>query len=513
MQQPRRIKILLVHGVGKRTHHEFLGGFLLNLKRALLRSGRAHDVEITYGDQIPLQSAAPTLCRGGVLVRWRHPARDTDGNVIERITEAQLEEVNWSDLDERSTFCGWLRFVFWGLGMPGVRRYRERRRGSTAEHGLRLPGAVPLWRHVGVRFQLYWVATLFLLGLLSINLVLWVLRRFNIRFDLLEAAHAAIYDYVGDVKLYQDHYLRWDQAVEIIGEHSRDAIRRRVVRALVRTARELDQAEADGEAWDGYYVLSHSLGSIATFNAFMEPEAALPNYLHQSEWEALPDAAKDMRAMPPPAQTPPRPTWLEGSGALRRDWLFGRCLGFVSVGCPLNKYVSLWPYIVPINEQALPRSVPWINVSEAQDLVAGPIDLVAGEPPIDLSGLALEHHDISTQGVFGFFTAHASYWHTDQKRRPRVTDSLLRWLEGAAFVAPENTLPPRMAKCYTFVSVLVCAAVALAALTYPIVWVSELFGVMLAPATVSLSLLAGALGTVAIVSTIRRLLLRDPERP
>src|SRR5690606_2984461 len=120
-----------------------------------------------------------------------------------------------------------------------------------AERGLRLPGPVPLWRHVGVRFQLYWVSTLFLLGLLSINFILWVLRRFNIRFALLEEAHAAIYDYVGDVKLYQDHYLRWDQAVEVIGEHSRGAIRRRVIRAVVRTAAELDEAERRGEAWDG----------------------------------------------------------------------------------------------------------------------------------------------------------------------------------------------------------------------------------------------------------------------
>src|SRR5690606_8742047 len=120
--------------------------------------------------------------------------------------------------------------------------------------------------------QLFWVATLFLLGLLSINLILWILRRFNIRFALLEDAHAAIYDYVGDVKLYQDHYLRWDQSVEIIGEHSRDAIRRRVVRALVRTAHALETAEENGEEWDGYYILSHSLGSVAVFNAFMEPE-------------------------------------------------------------------------------------------------------------------------------------------------------------------------------------------------------------------------------------------------
>ena len=510
LQRLRRIKILLVHGVGKRTHYEFHGGFLLNFKRALLRAGRAHDVEIAYGNQIPLQSATPTLCRDGVLVRWRHTARDADGNVAEQITEAQLEEVNWSDLDERSSFFGWLRFVFWGLGMPGIRRYRERKHGSTAERGLRLPGPVSLWRHAGVRFQLYWVSTLFLLGLLSINFILWILRRFNIRFALLEDAHAAIYDYVGDVKLYQDHYLRWDQSVEIIGEHSRDAIRRRVVRALVRTAREMETVQ---EQWDGYYVFSHSLGSVAVFNAFMEPEAALPNYLHQDEWEALPAVAKDPNAAPPAVQTPTRPTWLHGPGALRRDWLFSRCLGFVSVGCPLNKYVSLWPYIVPINERPLQRAVPWINVSEVQDLVAGPIDLAAGDPPVNISGLELQHHGISTQGVFGFFTAHASYWHTDQKRRPRITDSLLRWLEGERFVAPENTLPPRLAQLYTFISVLVCAAVALAALAYPIAWLVGLLDVALAPAHIAIALLAGALATVASVSLIQRLLLRDPERP
>src|SRR5690606_363374 len=106
---------------------------------------------------------------------------------------------------------------------------------------------------------------------------------------------------------------------------------RRVVRALVRTAQEMETPAADGIAWDGYYIFSHSLGSVAVFNAFMEPETALPNYLHQEDWEALPDAAKDLHAMPAAVQTPERPTWLPASGGLRRDWLFGRCLGFVSV--------------------------------------------------------------------------------------------------------------------------------------------------------------------------------------
>lgn len=513
MPQLRRIKILLVHGVGKRTHYEFLGGFLLNFKRALLRAGRAHDVEIRYGDQVPLQSATPALCRDGVLVRWRHAVRDESGRSRDEIIEAQLEEVNWSDLDERSSFFGWLRFVFWGLGMPGVRRYRERRHGSTAERGLRLPGPVSLRRHLAVRFQLFWVATLFLLGLLSINLILWMLRRFNIRFALLEDAHAAIYDYVGDVKLYQDHYLRWDQAVEVIGEHSRDAIRRRVVRALVRTAQEMETPAADGIAWDGYYIFSHSLGSVAVFNAFMEPETALPNYLHQEDWEALPDAAKDLHAMPAAVQTPERPTWLPASGGLRRDWLFGRCLGFVSVGCPLNKYVSLWPYIVPIHEQPLQRAVPWINVSEAQDLVAGPVDLVAGPPPVNIGGLALEHYEISTQGVFGFFTAHASYWHTDQKRRPRVIDSLLHWLEGRPFVAPKNTLAPALAHLYTFISVIVCALVALTILTLPAVWLLGLVSIHIGGLNFAIAMLIGAIATVGGISLIRRLLLRDPDRP
>ena len=509
MQSVRRIKILLVHGIGKRTHYEFLGGFLLNFKRALLHAGRAHEIEIRYGDQIPLQSASPSLRRDGVLVRWVHRHEDGRSETI----EARLEEVNWSDLDERSSLIGWVRFVCWGLGMPGVRRYRERRRGSTAEHGLKLPPTVPRRRHLALRFQLFWLATLFLLGLLSINLILWTLRRFNIRFTLLEEAHAAVYDYLGDIKLYQDHYLRWDQSVEILGEHARDAIRRRVIRALVRTASEIERAVERGEQWDGYYVFSHSLGCIAAFNAFMEPETALPNYLHREEWNALPDEAKDMEAVAPADQTPPRPTWLVGKGALRRDWLFKRCKGFVTVGCPLNKYVTLWPYIVPVNPRPLARAVPWINISEVQDLVAGPIDLLAGPPPVNVGGLALEHHEISTQGVFGFFTAHASYWHTDQKRRPRVIDSLLHWIEGSSFVAPKNTLPPSLARLFTFVSMIVCTLFALAIPTVPAVWILELLDIYVDGFRFAGTMLLGAIAVVAGVSLLRRLTLRDPERP
>jgi hypothetical protein len=145
------------------------------------------------------------------------------------------------------------------------------------------------------------------------------------------------------------------------------------------------------------------------------------------------------------------------------------------MGSPLNKFAAMWPAIVPVNREALARPVPWINVADRQDIVAGDrISLfrscdggtpasTPGGAPDDIAGL--RKHDVPWADRLSIFTAHTSYWKADftppnplgrltcrltGQHPQRLMNRLIPWLEtgdGNRFEPPGDRMPGWLATC------------------------------------------------------------------
>ena len=89
-----------------------------------------------------------------------------------------------------------------------------------------------------------------------------------------------LYQYVGDVKLYQDREKKQGGSFADHYLPRRFAIRRRMVDSLV---------SAYQQNYDRWYVMAHSLGSVVAFNGLMETAHALPNYLSKTTYHRLPE--------------------------------------------------------------------------------------------------------------------------------------------------------------------------------------------------------------------------------
>jgi hypothetical protein len=422
--------VIVVHGVGEQRRFEFLESIACNLFRALRndaqRSGKAY-IQLRRGDQVPHLSEEESWHEAPALIRWQ---TDKGGDI-----EVRFREVHWADLDFQFSWRRWLGLVVWSLGVSGVRLFDKSAVGKPGKHGMCPPKGLSVGQRALVRMQLFGVSLLFFLMLVTSDLAYGLLSRFGFRLKYLRKFRGLIYNYLGDVKLYQDAWVRDDDRLEVIGEKSRVAIRRRMVRALVQTAAEVERGELDG-----YYVFSHSLGTVVAFNGLMETALALPNYLTEAEWNALPALLKTKSANPAPAvQMPRRPLWLGDTDAVDRARLFKGLRGVLTMGSPLDKFAALWPAIVPVNGEPIPGMRPWINVADVQDIVAGSIDLfpACGSAP-GVGGLKLVNHDWADQKTL--FTAHTSYWQA-KKGKSRLIDRLIPWIEGHALVPPDNSMP------------------------------------------------------------------------
>ncbi len=448
----KRIGIIVIHGVGEQTRFEYLEAIAGNLFKALSQDpARKPQIQIRRGDQAPLHAPTESWRNAPASVSWW--SQET-----QRWVEAHFHEVTWADLDMPSTLTNWLRLVGWGLAMPGIKLVDSTRTFQARQQHVCLPMRLSLVERFFVRLQLFGVSLLFFLMLTSINMFSWVLRRLSIRFALIEQARVIIYDYLGDVKLYQDWAIR-DDGLEALGEKSRAAIQRRAVRALAAMA-----GEVQHNRLDEYYVFAHSLGTVIAFNALMELGITLPNYFSEEEWTALPLALKTQSGYDAPdPQKPRRPYWLGKRDAIDRAVLFAGLKGVLTMGSPLDKFAAMWPAIVPVNREALAHPVPWINVADRQDIVAGnEINLLRScdgvkTDPQDVAGLRLSNYPWADQWTP--LTAHTSYWTAtfppntplDRLKRlvtryypERLMNGLIPWLETgdvAKFVPPRNRMP------------------------------------------------------------------------
>jgi len=215
-----------------------------------------------------------------------------------------------------------------------------------------------------------------------------------------------------------------------------------MIRTLVETA-----VDVESDEWDGYYVIGHSLGTVVSFNGLMETAVALPNYLNEEEWDELPDTFKKVvQCAIPEHQMPARPPWLDADypadehDTIPRQSLFGKLLGYVTLGSPLDKYAAIWPAIVPVNADPMRDTVvPWINVADRQDIVAGKLDQYRGcDGVLTIGGLELQNYLWTDQLIFAL--AHTSYW-TAKDPATRLAGRLVVLLGGGEFLAPKNRMP------------------------------------------------------------------------
>lgn len=448
--RPHRIGIIVVHGIGEQRPFEHLESVASNFYQALRRdrAGSAH-VEVRHthdpGTHTP------------VVVRWRAPDK--------RSMEAHFREVHWADLDEPATLGNWFKLVGWALAMPGVRRFSESWYETGAWPGMRLPRAVSSLESAWVRAQLFVISLLFLIMLVSVDVAYWLLRRLSFQPQWLKRVRAMIYDYLGDVKLYQDWFARRDETIEVHGERSRVAIRRRMVRALIQAATDVRAGHLDG-----YYIVAHSLGTVVAFNGLMEHGHVLANYLPSDVWAMLPVEFKVKTDKAIPArENPPRPPWLDSWDALNRPVLFAGLRGFLTLGSPLNKFATLWPALVPINDEPLGRTIPWINVADVQDLVAGHTTLYRHpDRPDEVGGLRVT--DVEWVDQFTAATAHVRYCKANT--HDRLVNRLIPWFEGGEFTPPPAQLPRPVAFLNFYISLAVLALFPLLLLAY-LTWLAR----------------------------------------
>ncbi len=452
-----RIGVLVVHGVGEQSHYEHLEGTASNFVKALRRD-RERPPHVQLLTRAGGDSGGSALDGSSTraIVSWRRPG---DGTRM----QVHYREVFWADLDERVSVWRWMKLVGWALAMPGIRVFDKAKSESGVLPDMVPPKALSFGAWIVVRAQLLLTALLFFLMLISVDLLYWLLTRLSFKATWIGALRELIYDYLGDVKLYQDWVTRKDDRVEVVGEKSRVAIRRRMVRALVAMARDVTEGRLDG-----FYVVAHSLGTVVAFNALMEHGHRLPNYLTEEEWNNLPGPYQhEMSGIEDVNASPRRPPWLGPDAAIDRAALFAGLRGVLTLGSPLNKFAALWPAIVPANGEPIPGKRPWINVADIQDIVAGKVSLwCENESACVVGGLAVTNVEWADQWTLA--TAHTHYWWAGASG-DRLIDRLVPWFEGKPFERPRDRLRPWAARVIYWALLAILGLIPLVGMAY-LIW-------------------------------------------
>ncbi len=298
---------------------------------------------------------------------------------------------------------------------------------------MKAPLPLTFWQRFKVRAQLFGVALFFLMVLGTIDALYGLIKYASSRWGWLQRlkwlpldkikqrlaqARALLYNYLGDIKLYQDPTPKDSAGQEL----PRVAIQRRMAEGL--------KIMAGDARIEGYFIVAHSLGSVVAFNGLMEIED--------------------------------------------RERLLAKCQGLVTFGSPLNKVAAIWPGLVPINNATLPHPIPWINVADVQDIVAGkttmyPLDATGEDVGGLAAGLPGGQRDFEWGDQWSFLSAHKCYWEARLEGKSRVIDRLIPWLEGREFTPPEHNISPAIGK-WVFAASLVGASAILMGFFSSVVW-------------------------------------------
>jgi hypothetical protein len=408
------IGLLLVHGMGEQKELEHLTG--------------------TAGELASFISCDPALIRLNVDDESaRHGEiridavfrRDGDD---ERI-RLHLREVWWADLGMHGGLIAQVKFWFWALGQwaaEAVRKGDPRRntvqlmampRFGYQKSSMDRPG---LLHEIPARFLLFGAGLLAFLTFFS-----WTAIKRVIAFLARQLPEPSlIFLFLGDVKVYQQGGSPGGGTTLDPDQPVRTTIRRRMVSAMTAMA-----ARPDLDRW---YIFAHSLGTVPAFNALQETELALPNYLSEAEWKALPARFRTSAPFKPAGATPStdhqmprRPPWLFGEAGIDRRRLFDRFAGLLTYGSPLDKFAALWPRIVCLNLQTrvFQPGCEWVNIYDPTDPVAASLDAFAPpDPPADpavTDRVALVPQNFGARASRVFGLSHIRYL-SPRRKRPKL---------------------------------------------------------------------------------------------
>jgi hypothetical protein len=411
-----RVGVILVHGIGEQGRFEHLEGETRKIVDAIIAKYEASQLRRHVTPTLSTASGDAFL---GDQKSWTSGAEAPIHLLAElnsKVVDIAFHEVWWADINETFSLGKQLRFWLWGLSLAGI-----------ATHNTPfLPGAVHTRppRRAGTltflnRLRMAYVSILFGLSAFSIALVNVILKRLN--FGALFST-AVIVNYLSAVKLYSQDRRAGGGPMEGPDEPPRAAIRRRMVRAMV------DVATA---AYDRWYILAHSQGTIVAWNGLMETEQTLPNYLDRECWDAL--AGNPLRgtsAMPfnANAMMPGRPVWLGNNEIVVRDRLFEKFRGVLTYGSPLERFCALWSAMVPINRQEDPfrNDAEWVNVYDPTDPVGTWIENFDPDPhpPARPGHTKLKPHNFPCRSSPILLLSHICYLTTSRLSSLRVvTDS------------------------------------------------------------------------------------------
>lgn len=389
MNKIERIGIVLVHGMGEQRRFQHLSSEVQHLLSALEADDSIRvsvDTRFTM-DSVFLAEQPTWLAEAGAPVRIDISAIGSKRTRPHK--SIYIHEVWWADLDNKVTLWNRIRFWCWGLGMWTAKRFRDPVLPGT-KHSMRPPNAATgAWANIATRTRLLLFGVFFLLTAITFNLFNALLKIFKL--GQLPIPSEVFYQYVGDVKLYQDRSRKGKGHPGSLADRGlapRIAIRRRMVHALVAAHR---------QEYDRWYVLAHSMGSVVAFNGLMETAHALPNYLSRAFYRSLPDELlyndERLDSSHTRKMFPRRPLWItDDREALDREKLFKGLRGFVTYGSPLDKYAYLWPQIVPINKDnsVFQKAFEWINIFDHSDPVGGRLNAFTsafgdGQEPTNLA--------------------------------------------------------------------------------------------------------------------------------
>ena len=367
MSAPEKIGLLFVHGIGEQKRFEFLSNSVrefAELMKAADGAARINIIDRTEGWALP--PGKPDAVSEAPITMVYQTANE--------YIHFECHEVWWADLGCRSGLADTLKFWFWGLGQWNAPIYQDLDFANVAKPGIATMPASAAGRWlvepmVRARLMLAALAALFtLLG--------WsIAKRLFAKIMDQAPSPSLIVQYVGDVRNYERRATPGNSALSDPGFPMRVGIRRRMVTEMVAMA---------SRKLDGWYVVSHSLGTVVAYNGLTEIGHTLPNYLPKAQWTALPLRMKvDPGAMKRDnfaAMMPARPDWLQPKHALNRPMLFARLRGFLTYGSPLDKFAALWPRIVATgtdrvsSDNPFPDDCRWINLAAPNDPVAGKLD-------------------------------------------------------------------------------------------------------------------------------------------
>jgi hypothetical protein len=420
--QDQEIGVILVHGIGEQRRFEHLDGqtrFLIDSLNHFTGVDRV-SVTINPHSAAGFHAQSDTWCGGpdpSVTICVHHSLAGKP-----QWTRLQVHEVWWADVNESYSLAKQFRFWLWALTL-WVHHGKQASTLPTANRVV--PPVIPNHLTLYDRVRLFFVGTFFALLGMSIGAITFVLTRvFNWQApDILKV----LANYISAVKLYNQQRrfgsgLWWgrEDFLDTVDEPPRVSVRRRVIRTI---------ADVASKGYARWYVLAHSQGSVVAFNGLMETAYAWPGYLDAERWKRLlaanlvGPAANDFS--PPPGVTMPRrPAWVEDNDIAYRSRVFSGCAGFLTYGCPLEKFAGLWPALVPISrEPAFKSTTRWINLFDPIDPISGRLAAFRAQP----TSCCPHPQDIGYCASWWLLLAHIKYL-TRRKPVPDAATATVRWL-------------------------------------------------------------------------------------